>query len=60
MSWNKAAQDVYKRNGDRFETDLTDEEWELIEPLLPPPSKLGRHRTVLICRPFLAVTNIRS
>ena len=45
MSWNKAAQETYKRNGGRFETDLTDEEWALIEPLLPPPSRMGRKRT---------------
>ena len=44
MSWNKAAQETYKRNGERFETDLTDEEWALIEPLLPPPSRMGRQR----------------
>ncbi len=45
MSWNKAAQETYKRNGERFETDLTDREWELIEALLPPPSRMGRQRT---------------
>ncbi len=45
MSWNKAAQETYKRNGERFETDLTDGEWALIEPLLPPPSRMGRQRT---------------
>ena len=45
MSWNKAAQGTYKRNGERFETDLTDKEWELIEALLPPPSRMGRQRT---------------
>ena len=45
MSWNKAARETYKRNGERFETDLTDKEWELIEPLLPPPSRMGRQRT---------------
>ncbi len=45
MSWNKAAQETYKRNGERFETDLTDKEWELIEALLPPPSRMGRQRT---------------
>ncbi len=27
MSWNKTAHETYKRIGDRFETDLTDEEW---------------------------------
>jgi len=31
----------------RFETDLTDAQWTLIEPLLPPPSRLGRPRTPL-------------
>src|SRR3954464_5511235 len=25
----------------RYETDLTDEQWGLVEPLLPPPSKDG-------------------
>ena len=44
MSWNKAAQETFKRNGERFETDLTDEEWALIETLLPPPSRMGRQR----------------
>ena len=44
MSWNRAAQETYKRNGERFGTDLTDGEWELVEPLLPPPPRLGRRR----------------
>ena len=48
MSWSKAAQKTYKRNGERCETDLTDSEWELIEPLLPPPSRMGRQRTTEI------------
>lgn len=30
-----------------FETDLTDAQWRLIKPLLPPPSRLGRPRTPL-------------
>jgi transposase len=30
-----------------FETDLTDAQWRLVEPLLPPPSRLGRPRTPL-------------
>ena len=29
-----------------YPTDLTDGEWEVLEPLLPPPSKRGRPRTV--------------
>jgi putative transposase len=29
----------------RYPSDLTDEEWSSIEPLLPPPAKRGRKRT---------------
>jgi transposase len=29
-----------------YPTDLTDAEWELVEPLLPPAKPGGRHRTV--------------
>lgn len=29
-----------------YPSDLTDEEWELLEPLLPPPSWTGRKREV--------------
>lgn len=31
-----------------YPSDLTDEQWQLIEPLLPKPSRVGRPRTV--CR----------
>jgi putative transposase len=30
----------------RYPTDLTDEEWSRIEPLLPPCGKTGRRRSV--------------
>jgi len=29
-----------------YPTDLTDEEWEVIEPFLPPPCELGRGREI--------------
>jgi len=29
-----------------YPTDLTDGEWDVLQPLLPPPSKRGRPRTV--------------
>ena len=32
----------------RYPTDLTDEEWLLIEPLLPAPAKRGRRRSVAL------------
>ena len=41
MPWNKATQEEYKRNGKELETTLTDDEWKLIEPLLPAPVPKG-------------------
>jgi putative transposase len=35
-------------DGRQYPSDLTDKQWQLIEPLLPPPSRVGRPRT--ICR----------
>jgi len=35
-------------DGRNYSSDLTDEQWQLIEPLLPPPSRVGRPRRV--CR----------
>ena len=29
-----------------YDTDITDEQWEILEPLLPPAKKGGRPRTV--------------
>ena len=45
MPWNQATQEEYKRNGKELDTTLTDDEWKLIEPLLPAPSPKGRPRT---------------
>ncbi len=44
MPWNETTKTKYTRPRDRFESDLTDEEWNLVEPCLPPPSKRGRPR----------------
>lgn len=33
-----------------YETDLTDAQWTLIEPLLPPQTDPGRPRTVSLRR----------
>jgi len=45
MPWNQATQKEYKRNRQELETTLTDDEWKLIEPLLPAPAPKGRPRT---------------
>ncbi len=35
-----------ERKTKRYPTDLTDEEWEQIEPLLPKPAERGRKPSV--------------
>ena len=35
--WTPTTRQRYSRDGLRYETDLTDAEWALIEPLLPEP-----------------------
>lgn len=45
MAWSETTREKYNRSSARYESDLTDEEWLLVEPLLPPPAKLGRRRT---------------
>ena len=42
MPWNETTKTEYIRPRARFESDLTDEEWILVEPCLPPPVKRGR------------------
>ena len=38
MVWTEAAQAKYKRRATRYESDLTDVEWERFAPLLPAPA----------------------
>lgn len=42
--WNPTTRRQYSRNQSRYETDLTDREWEVLSPLLPQPARLGRKR----------------
>ena len=44
MAWNRTTREQYKREAVRFESDLTDAEWELIEPLIPKQGRMGRPR----------------
>ena len=37
MPWNETTGRIYSRAGPGYPSVLTDEEWELIEPLLPAP-----------------------
>src|SRR5918997_293512 len=42
--WTPAARRQHSRDGLRYETDLTDAEWSVIEPLMPNPHARGRPR----------------
>jgi transposase len=42
--WTPTTRRHYSREGLRYETDLTDAEWAVIEPLLPEPLGQGRPR----------------
>ena len=44
MSWTEITRCQYRRDGLRYASDLTDDEWQLIEPHLPLAKPLGRRR----------------
>ena len=43
--WTEITRPNYERRGGRYASDLTDREWALIAPLMPPRKKIGRPRT---------------
>ena len=42
--WTTATREKYSRSGLRYQSDVTDVEWGVIEPLLPKPRARGRRR----------------
>lgn len=44
--WTTENRGRYDRSGLRYESDLTDEEWVKIEPLIPPAKGGGNRRTM--------------
>jgi transposase len=46
--WTDENRALYDRSKLRYPSDLTDEEWALIEPLLPPAKRGGGKRTVIL------------
>jgi len=44
VAWTEVTRRHYRREGLRYESDTTDAEWFLMEPLLPEASALGRPR----------------
>jgi putative transposase len=45
MAWTDITREQHKRAGLRYPSDLTDAEWAVIAPLLPPARPGGRPRT---------------
>lgn len=46
MSWTEITREYYRRDGLRFASDTTDEEWKVLAPLMPKPRRIGRPREV--------------
>lgn len=45
MAWTETTRARYERHFGRYASDLTDQEWGLIAPLLPPSKTTGRPRS---------------
>jgi transposase len=48
MAWTEITRTKYRRDGLRYASDTTDEEWAVIEPRLPPPARRGRPRETVL------------
>ena len=46
--WTNESRARYDRSKLRYPSDLTDEEWQLVEPLIPPGKPGGDKRTVVM------------
>jgi transposase len=46
LAWTEITRARYRRDGQRYASDLTNAEWRLIEPLLPARRRWGRPRVV--------------
>jgi transposase len=46
--WTNENRTLYDRSKLRYPSDLTNEEWALIEPLIPPAKRGGGKRTVVM------------
>jgi hypothetical protein len=46
--WTTENRPRYNRDKLRYPSDLTEEEWTLVEPLIPPAKHGGRRRRVVV------------
>ena len=45
MAWTEITRPKYQREGLRYASDTTDQEWAVIAPYMPPVRRRGRPRT---------------
>lgn len=43
--WTSTAREQHNRDQLRYRRDLTDEEWAILAPFMPPPARTGRRST---------------
>jgi transposase len=60
MPWTEITRAHYRREGLHYASDMTDAEWRLLKPLLPPPRRLGRPRKTDLRRVVEATLYILS
>jgi len=60
MPWTEITRAQYRRDGLRYASDMTDEEWALIVRRLPPRQRLGRPRKVALRSVVEAILYILS
>ncbi len=60
MPWNETTKTRYACPRDRFGSDLTDEEWILVEPCLPPPAGRGHPRKTDLREVSDAIQHVRD
>lgn len=60
MAWTDFTRRQYERRTARYASDVTDQEWSLIAPFMPPPRRLGRPRRTLLREVVNALLYIAS
>lgn len=60
MAWTELTRRQHARVGDKYASDLTEAEWILIEPLMPPLKTTGRPRTTCLRDVFDAILYVAT
>jgi hypothetical protein len=58
--WTVEQRQTHDRAGLRYPSDPTDEEWPLVEPLIPPARRGGRRRTADVREVLTSIVRLAS